>query len=221
MPYDDIKQSISVVFPHSNVFSLTTSNSFSNFIAIVFQSVYVHAHAHAYASVYIPFYSHLFQHLNLSMYSWGRRFQLSLRLRTRKLCSQSQRPISSPSSSSSSLRSFGGSGSYGGNRGKDLESFLRSITSGVVVVGSTLGFWYWSSLSSPGANSLQSFADYASEDQLQKNYENKSKFLFNGNPSFSLMIYVACSLLYCISTWCSSNCNPSPWIELNVLSLHI
>ncbi|KAJ1385877.1 EF-hand domain [Sesbania bispinosa] len=115
------------------------------------------------------------------MFSWGRRFQLSLRHNIRPFCSQSQRSTSSSSSSSSSLSSSGGPG-YGDkrNRVRDLELFLRSITSGVVVVGSTLGFWYWSSLSSPGANSLHSFADYVSEeDQLQQNYENKSKFLFN------------------------------------------
>ncbi|TKY54771.1 Calcium uptake protein 1 [Spatholobus suberectus] len=114
------------------------------------------------------------------MFSWGRRFQLSVRHNIRPLCSQSQGSTSSSSSSSSSsFSSFGGSG-HGDKRVRDLESFLRSITSGVVVVSSTLGFWYWSSLSSPdGANSLQSFSDNANEDQLQQNYENKSKFLFN------------------------------------------
>ncbi|XP_027332358.1 calcium uptake protein, mitochondrial-like [Abrus precatorius] len=107
------------------------------------------------------------------MFSWARRFQfhLSLRHNTRPFCNQSQRSTSSSSSS------FDGS-RYGDKRVGDLESFLRSITSGVVVVGSTLGFWYWSSLSSPGANSLRSFADYASQDQLQDNYQTKSKFLF-------------------------------------------
>lgn len=119
--------------------------------------------------------------LIMSMFSWGRRFQLSQRHNIRPLCSQSQR---STSSSSSALSSSGGGSEHGDKRVRDFESFLRSITSGVVVVSSTLGFWYWSSLSSPGANSLQSFADYASEDHLQQNYENKSKFLFNGNPPF-------------------------------------
>ncbi|XP_058757938.1 calcium uptake protein, mitochondrial-like [Vicia villosa] len=110
------------------------------------------------------------------MFSWGRRFQQSLRHNIRPLCSQSQRTTSS--SSSSTLSSFGGSRNDG-----DFEYFLRSITSGVAVVGSTLGFWYWSSLSSSGANdnnnSLHSFSDYASEDQFEPNYGNKSKFLFN------------------------------------------
>ncbi|XP_061350885.1 calcium uptake protein, mitochondrial-like [Gastrolobium bilobum] len=115
------------------------------------------------------------------MFPWGRTFQLSLRHNIRLLCTQSQRSTtsSSSSSSSSSWRSFFGGSGYGEERVRDFESFLRSITSGVMVVGSTLGFWYWSSLSSPGSNSLHSFADYTSEDQLQQNYENKSKFLFN------------------------------------------
>ncbi|KAH1201841.1 Calcium uptake protein, mitochondrial [Glycine max] len=113
------------------------------------------------------------------MFSWGRRFQLSLRHSIRPFGSQSQ--ASTSSSSSSSFSSFGGSG-HGDKRVRDFEVFLRSITSGVVIVSSTLGYWYWSSLSSPGANSLQSFADddYANEeDQLQQNDENKPKFLFN------------------------------------------
>ncbi|KAL2587865.1 hypothetical protein AAZV13_13G136000 [Glycine max] len=113
-----------------------------------------------------------------TMFSWGRRFQLSLRHSIRPFGSQSQGSTSS--SSSSSFSSFGGS-RHGDNRVRDFEAFLRSITSGVVVVSSTLGYWYWSSLSSPGANSLQSFADgYANEeDQFQQNDENKPKFLFN------------------------------------------
>jgi hypothetical protein len=116
------------------------------------------------------------------LFSWGRRFQQSLRHNIRLLSTQSQRPTSSSSS-------FGGSRNGGDERVKDFEYFLRSITSGVVVVGSTLGFWYCSSLSSPGANnSLHSFSDYATEDRFQQNYENKSKFLFNGNfPFLSLM----------------------------------
>ncbi|KAK7292011.1 hypothetical protein RIF29_07621 [Crotalaria pallida] len=120
-----------------------------------------------------------------SMFSWRRSFQLSLRLYTRPLCTKSPRSTTTTtyssslsSSSSSSLSSFGGS-RYGENKGRDLEAFLRTITSGVAVVGSTLGYWYWSSLSSPGANSLQSFADYANEDQLEQSYGDKPKFLFN------------------------------------------
>lgn len=46
-------------------------------------------------------------------------------------------------------------------------------------MGSTLGFWYCSSLSSQNANSLLSFADYDTQDHSQPNDENKSKFLFN------------------------------------------
>lgn len=129
------------------------------------------------------------------MFSWGRRFQLSLRHNVRPLCTQSQGSTSS-SSSSSSFSSFGGS-RHGDNRIKDFEGFLRSITSGVVVVSSTLGFWYWSSLSSPDANSLHSFSDYSNGhnvDQLNQNYESKPKFLFNGNPLFhlSLTLHVTC-----------------------------
>ncbi|WJX95928.1 hypothetical protein P8452_77192 [Trifolium repens] len=108
------------------------------------------------------------------LFSWGRRYQQSLRHNIRLLCTQSQRPTSSSSS-------FGGSRNGGDERvRRDFEYFLRSITSGVVVVGSTLGYWYCSSLSSPGANnSLHSFSDYATQDQFQQNYVNKSKFLFN------------------------------------------
>lgn len=133
-----------------------------------------------------------------TMFSWGRRFQLSLRHSIRPFGSQSQGSTSS--SSSSSFSSFGGS-RHGDNRVRDFEAFLRSITSGVVVVSSTLGYWYWSSLSSPGANSLQSFADgYANEeDQFQQNDENKPKFLFNGTyPPFlpSLTSHVACFITF-------------------------
>ena|ERR1044072_5376613 len=113
------------------------------------------------------------------LFSWGRSFHLySLRHNIRPLCTQSQRSASSSSSSSSSLSSTIGGSEHGD---KNLEWFVRSITSGVVVVSSTLGYWYWSSLSSPGANSLQSFADYASEEQLPQDFQNKTKFLFNGN----------------------------------------
>ncbi|WVZ12398.1 hypothetical protein V8G54_016928 [Vigna mungo] len=62
---------------------------------------------------------------------------------------------------------------HGDERIGDFEAFLRAITSGVVVVASTLGFWYCSSLSSSGANSLQSFSDFANQDQLQQKRQNK------------------------------------------------
>ncbi|KAK7347141.1 hypothetical protein VNO80_21668 [Phaseolus coccineus] len=111
------------------------------------------------------------------MFSLGRKFQLSLRHNVRPFCSQSQGSTSS-SSSSSSFSSFVGP-THGDER---IEAFLKAITSGMVVVGSTLGFWYWSSLSSPGANSLQSFADFANQDQLQQKRQSKpSRFLFNDN----------------------------------------
>ncbi|KAL1372212.1 hypothetical protein HN51_002354 [Arachis hypogaea] len=95
------------------------------------------------------------------MYSRTRALPLSLRLSTRILCTQSE------SSTSSSLRPLASQSNH-------FESFLRSIASGVVLLGTTLGYWY--SSSSP---SLYSFADYSRDDQLQKNHENKSKFLFN------------------------------------------
>lgn len=103
---------------------------------------------------------------------------------TRTLFIQSQRPTSSSTSTS-----INGGLRYGDHKGHDFDSFLRSISSGVVVVGSTLGFWYWSSLSSSsGDNSLHSFADYATEDdQFHQQYgpQKKSSFLFNGNTRFS------------------------------------
>lgn len=165
-------------------------------------------------------FSHFHINMNstFTMFSWGRRFQLSLRHSIRPFGSQSQ--ASTSSSSSSSFSSFGGS-RHGDNRVRDFEAFLRSITSGVVVVSSTLGYWYWSSLSSPGANSLQSFADgYANEeDQFQQNDENKPKFLFNGTLLFSHHLYVACSLLYyiyCDFSVCVcvliSICNANCWM---------
>jgi len=129
------------------------------------------------------------------LFSWGRRFQQTLRHNIRPLCSHSQRSTSS-SSSSSLLSSFDASRDGGDERVRDFEYFLRRITSGTVVVGSTLGFWYWSSLSSPGANnSLHSFSDYATEGQFQQNYENKSKFLFNGNSHFLLLMFEILNIL--------------------------
>lgn len=113
------------------------------------------------------------------MFSLGRKIQLSLRQNVRPFCSQSQGSTSS-SSSSSSFSSFVGP-THGDERIGDFEAFLRAITSGVVVVASTLGFWYCSSLSSSGANSLQSFSDFANQDQLQQKRQNKPpRFLFNG-----------------------------------------
>ncbi|BAT76259.1 hypothetical protein VIGAN_01423700 [Vigna angularis var. angularis] len=112
------------------------------------------------------------------MFSLGRKIQLSLRHNVRPFCSQSQGSTSS-SSSSSSFSSFVGP-THGDERIGDFEAFLRAITSGVVVVASTLGFWYCSSLSSSGTNSLESFSDFANQDQLQQKRQTKPpRFLFN------------------------------------------
>lgn len=136
-------------------------------------------HSSVLVSIVYTYIVFLVSQINHSMFSCGRSIQLCLRHNIRPLCTQSQR--STPSSSS--LSSFGGFGHNGDN---NLEWFLRSITSGVVVVGSTLGYWYWSSLSSPA------FADYnATEEQLQQNSQNRSKFLFNGNL---MHLYIACGL---------------------------
>ncbi|KAI4335633.1 hypothetical protein L6164_014265 [Bauhinia variegata] len=92
---------------------------------------------------------------------------------------QSQR---STSSSSSSLSSCGSRYDDRKGGGHDFDLFLRSTSCGVVIVGSTLGFWYWSSLSSSGTDTLHSFADYESENPFQQQYDEpskKSKFLFN------------------------------------------
>jgi len=133
------------------------------------------------------------------MFSLGRKIQLSLRHNVRPFCSQSQGSTSS-SSSSSFFSSF--VGPTHGERIGDFEAFLRAITSGVVVVASTLGFWYWSSLSSSASNSLQSFSDFANQDQLQQKRQSKpSRFLFNGILLFInhlrciLHLYYICFLI--------------------------
>lgn len=88
------------------------------------------------------------------------------------------RPLSSPSEGSR-WRCRGDETNGRGGEQKDFDWLMRSLSSGVVVVGSTLGYWYCSS----------SFADYVSEDQFQEQPEfepdNKSKFLFKGTLSFS------------------------------------
>ncbi|KAF7833889.1 calcium uptake protein, mitochondrial-like [Senna tora] len=79
-------------------------------------------------------------------------------------------------SSSSSLRKYRSSSNYGEDKG-EFDSFLRSTSYGMVVVGSTLGIWYCSS------SSHRSFADYASQDDnhhfQQHQPPKKSSFLFN------------------------------------------
>ncbi|XP_059637845.1 calcium uptake protein, mitochondrial-like [Cornus florida] len=103
-----------------------------------------------------------------------RRVVQAQRLNTRPISTQSNGPLSSPPSSSS-LKSFGES-SYNEDKRSEsiLESFLKSlISSGVVVVGSTLGLCYWSSLSD-----TISFLSYADSGDDTTEPEKKPKFLF-------------------------------------------
>lgn len=57
-----------------------------------------------------------------------------------------------------------------------VESLLRSLSSGVVVIGSSLGFCYWSSFTD--SNSFLAYAD--SQAQFTDTIEKKPKFLFGG-----------------------------------------
>ncbi|KAF5956520.1 hypothetical protein HYC85_003745 [Camellia sinensis] len=93
------------------------------------------------------------------------------------------RPIFTQSngSSSSSCGSSNSNGGGGGNKKRgcsnsDLESILRSISSGIfVVVGSSLGLSYWPSLSD--SNSFLSFANSRGQN-ANAEPEHKSNFLF-------------------------------------------
>ncbi|KAK9269210.1 hypothetical protein L1049_000980 [Liquidambar formosana] len=102
------------------------------------------------------------------------------RLSARLFSNQSQ----GSTSSSSSLRSFGGS-SYGNDGSGDdsvLEVLVRWVSSGVVIVGSSLGLCYWSSFPTSDTNSLLSFADWR-KDTSASDFQDlgpgtKPKFLF-------------------------------------------
>lgn len=91
------------------------------------------------------------------------------------------RPIFTQSNntpSSSFIRSNEGSSSNESE--KRSGSILRSISSGAVIVGSSLGFWYWSSLSD--SNSFLCYADSPSETFES---EKKPVFLVGGTTIFS------------------------------------
>ncbi|CAJ1944700.1 unnamed protein product [Sphenostylis stenocarpa] len=67
------------------------------------------------------------------------------------------------------------------NSGREFETFVKVVSSGILIVGSTLGFLYWSSFSSHDTSSVGPSGDSANKDQLQQKPRNKpSKFLFNG-----------------------------------------
>lgn len=102
---------------------------------------------------------------------------------------------SSPSSSSSSSLSssvgrFGYGGSHNGRSGSDktLDLLLRSVSSGVLILGTSLGFSYWSS-SSLDPNSYVSYADNCPKEAAFAIGEdtNKTQFsLFDGTLFVSL-----------------------------------
>ncbi|CAL5376747.1 unnamed protein product [Camellia sinensis] len=112
------------------------------------------------------------------------RFLSSQRNASRPIFTQSNGSSSSSSSSScGSSNNNGGGGGGNKKRGRsnsDLESILRSISSGIfVVVGSSLGLSYWSSLSD--SNCFLSFADSRGQNEnanVNAEPEHKSNFLF-------------------------------------------
>ncbi|XP_030954695.1 calcium uptake protein, mitochondrial-like isoform X2 [Quercus lobata] len=113
------------------------------------------------------------------------------RFNTRHLFNQSQASTSSsssPSSLSSSPGSFRGSGyDDSKSRGSGFSLFVRSVSAGLVIVGSSLGFCQWFSSPSLNTNSFLSFSDWPKDTTWAPNHddpfrhskaENKSKYLF-------------------------------------------
>lgn len=99
-------------------------------------------------------------------------------------------PSSSSSSSLSSVGRFGYGGSHNGRSGSDktFDLLLRSVSSGVLILGTSLGFSYWSS-SSLDPNSYVSYADnYPKEAAFAIGEDtNKTQFsLFDGTLFVSL-----------------------------------
>lgn len=113
------------------------------------------------------------------------------RLSYRPFSNQSKRSTSSSTSPSSSSL-YGGS-SYGDNGGgrnssSIFESILKSLPAGVVIVGSTLGFCYFSSALSDPKISYLAYADWP-KDTSTEDFDNfkpqkKHKFIFGGNNFF-------------------------------------
>ncbi|XP_028783346.1 calcium uptake protein, mitochondrial-like, partial [Neltuma alba] len=69
----------------------------------------------------------------------------------------------------------------------DFDKFVTSV-SGLAVVSSALGFWYF--YNSLGEDSVQAFADYArDENQLQQQYEPQAKSSFLFNESFRRRVF--------------------------------
>ncbi|CAL5375491.1 unnamed protein product [Camellia sinensis] len=110
------------------------------------------------------------------------RFLSAQRNASRPIFTQSNGSSSSSSSCGSSNNNGGGGGGNKkrGRSNSDLESILRSISSGIfVVVGSSLGLSYWSSLSD--SNCFLSFADSRGQNEnanVNAEPEHKSNFLF-------------------------------------------
>lgn len=98
----------------------------------------------------------------------------------------------SPSPSSSKSSSFNG----GDHQSKTLLEILRSVSPGVLIAGSTLGYCY---LSSSSFSSVFSFAD--GPKQLLDNTiaeEKSSKFLFGGMSTFIVFIIILLLFLFLI-----------------------
>ncbi|CAL9028173.1 unnamed protein product [Prunus brigantina] len=142
------------------------------------------------------------------MFSWGKSsryihrvvFDVQ-RLSSRPLFNKSQpsfvssspsssSPSSSSSSSSSSLSSsvgrFGYDGNYNGRSGSSEDTFnffLRSVSSGVLILGTSIGFSYWSS-SYLDPNSFVSFADNCPKEATAwaiGDDQNKAQFSLFGD----------------------------------------
>ncbi|CAL8172680.1 unnamed protein product [Prunus armeniaca] len=141
------------------------------------------------------------------MFSWGKSsrsihrvvFDVQ-RLSSRPLFNKSQPSFvssspssSSPSSSSSSSSSlsssvgrFGYDGNYNGRSGSSEDTFnffLRSVSSGVLILGTSIGFSYWSS-SYLDPNSFVSFADNCPKEATAwaiGDDQNKAQFSLFGD----------------------------------------
>ncbi|PQM42022.1 calcium uptake protein 1 mitochondrial-like [Prunus yedoensis var. nudiflora] len=104
--------------------------------------------------------------------------------------SSSSPPSSSSSSSSSSLSSsvgrLGYDGNYNGRSGSSEDTFnffLRSVSSGVLILGTSIGFSYWSS-SYLDPNSFVSFADNCPKEATAwaiGDDQNKAQFSLFGD----------------------------------------
>ena len=124
----------------------------------------------------------------------ARRVPANQRTCARTLFKQSEGSDSLPVAASLSRSSFGGSNNGDHKSGDALLKFLlRSVASGVVIIGSSLSFSYWYP-SLVDKCSFLSFADCAddaawvSTDDLLP-HKKKKRFLFGGTSVIFLFTY--------------------------------